>query len=359
MARGKAKVAEAKEPLTRSSTKRAHHNRMLGLRQTKGCHQSKTTQLDSTLPLTSDKETTQGAAGTGEGREGPLHKNLPRLAEYKDQMDNRLATELENRKAEIEAVAKAAKVQESILEKSTTDQYLRYQRYWTAFCVEHKYGTHNVAEHAATRFFMGLIAEEEDPEKGIFPLLVRKKSGTKGQVNRRRKMIGLRDRLDICWLQFMMSRGENLRKATLPDIFAHEVMRQLFPFIEGQYPGDDDWKAWIENIMLDRDIYHGRSINAHESSQVNDSNSLEYVEKDDDDVPRRRHLILLAHLREVIMDLDDPTCKYDDHFIFALPIFKSALFRQFRDQLRQQMDSATSPLVDSLSANAPAIHQEF
>ena len=180
---------------------------------------------------------------------------------------------------------------------------------------------------------MGLIAEEEDPEKGIFPLYVRKRSGTKGkgkadggdgddeeytlpsastvdmhikalvhlynqqcmdventamrkdvvpsprtylskllkayktrlsrtkrakdigtvalvdtnsatslrqmmkacwlwnypipgQVNRRRKMIGLRDRLDICWLQFMMSRGENLRKATLPDIFAHEVMRQ-------------------------------------------------------------------------------------------------------------------------------------
>jgi hypothetical protein len=61
------------------------------------------------------------------------------------------------------------------------------------------------------------------------------------------------------------------------------------------------------------------------------------------------------------MDLDDPTCKYDDHFIFALPIFKSTLFRQFRDQLRQQMDSAsaTSPLVDSLSVNAPAIHQEF
>ncbi|KAK3804957.1 MAG: hypothetical protein J3Q66DRAFT_407999 [Benniella sp.] len=144
------------------------------------------------------------------------------VAEYKDQMDNRLATELENRKAEIEAVAKAAKVQESILEKSTTDQYLRYQRYWTQ--------------------------KREDPEKGIFPLLVRKKSEPKN-----------------------------------------------------------------------RDIYHGRSINAHESSQVNDSNSLEYVEKDDDDVPRRRHLILLAHLREVIMDLDDPTC--------------------------------------NLSANAPAIHQ--
>ena len=89
------------------------------------------TPLDSTLPLTNDKETTQGAAGTGEGRGGPLHKNLPRLAEYKNKMDNRLATELENRKAELEAVAKAAKVQESILEKSTTDQYLRYRRYWT------------------------------------------------------------------------------------------------------------------------------------------------------------------------------------------------------------------------------------
>ena len=168
------------------------------------------------------------------------------------------------------------------------------------------------------------------------------------------QMAGFDQPLERLWLP---------RNTVIPPI---ELQRQLFPFIEGQYPEDDDWEAWIENIMLDRDIYYGRSINAHESSQVNDSNSLEYVENDDDDVPRRRHLILLAHLRKVIlqdavaiMDLDDPTCKYDDHFIFALPIFKSTLFRQFRDQLRQQMDSATSPLVDSLSANAPAIHQEF
>jgi len=106
------------------------------------------TPLDSTLPLTNDKETTQGAAGTGEGRGGPLYKNLPRLAEYKNQMDNnRLATELENRKAEPEAVAKAAKVQESILEKSTTNQYLRYRRYWTVRLPYHVYRTIYLASY--------------------------------------------------------------------------------------------------------------------------------------------------------------------------------------------------------------------
>jgi len=40
---------------------------------------------------------------------------------------------------------------------------------------------------------------------------------------RQRKRNSLRDRLDICWLHFMMCRGESTRKARLPDLFSHEV----------------------------------------------------------------------------------------------------------------------------------------
>ncbi|KAG0335532.1 hypothetical protein BG004_008405 [Podila humilis] len=38
-----------------------------------------------------------------------------------------------------------------------------------------------------------------------------------------RKRNSLRDRLDICWLHFMMCRSESTRKARLPDLFSHEV----------------------------------------------------------------------------------------------------------------------------------------
>ncbi|KAF9112136.1 hypothetical protein BGW39_004122 [Mortierella sp. 14UC] len=47
-----------------------------------------------------------------------------------------------------------------------------------------------------------------------------------------------------------------LRNIMIPPV---ELQRLVFPFIETQFP-DDDWKAWIENIMLDRDVFYGRKI---------------------------------------------------------------------------------------------------
>ncbi|KAF9367749.1 hypothetical protein BGX21_007093, partial [Mortierella sp. AD011] len=158
--------------------------------------------------------------------------------------------------------------------------------------------------------------------------------------------------------------------------------------------------------MMDRDVFHGRSImrpttpatatpatrgapsqddvededrdeDGDDDEEENDGNSNgdneeeEASDENEDgnwDIPIRRHLILLAHLRKVILQdaatlmtesENDRQCPYGEHHILQDPAFKSQLFYDFKEQLLEQMASATSPHSDSLAANAPSIHQGF
>ncbi|KAF9567067.1 hypothetical protein EC968_003501 [Mortierella alpina] len=189
-----------------------------------------------------------------------------------------------------------------------------------------------------------------------------------------------------------------LRNNVIPPV---ELQRQVFPFIEDQFPGDEDWKAWIENIMLDRDVYHGRMIhpmrtrktpfarrrrqsagtrgtdagasdddhnNNSDSDDDNDNGDDEEDDEEDYTIAKRRHLILLAHLRKVVlqdaavlMELgnQDEHCRYHYHHVFDYDVFKTQLFIDFRAKLHADMLTATSPITDSLAANAPGIHSHL
>ncbi|KAF9941481.1 hypothetical protein BGZ65_003056, partial [Modicella reniformis] len=133
-------------------------------------------------------------------------------------------------------------------------------------------------------------------------------------------MAGFRPPQERLWLT---------RNTIIPPV---ELQRKLFPFIESQFPGDQDWVAWVENIMLDRDVYHGRSIGA-KIDRASQGAGYSIKGENQNEVIKRRHLILLAHLRKVIlqdavaiMTVEDPTCNYGDHYIFQQPVFKLPAF---------------------------------
>lgn len=134
-----------------------------------------------------------------------------------------------------------------------------------------------------------------------------------------------------------------------------ELQRMLFPFVEDLFPGNQDWMAWVDNIMDD----NPEELNRPQSSRVDYPN--EYY-------PAMRVMIVLVHLRKVILqdavvlrsiEDDSGWCLYNDHDLFKLPVFNVPMFREYSRQLRESMGNATSPLTDSLTANAPALHHEF
>lgn len=134
-----------------------------------------------------------------------------------------------------------------------------------------------------------------------------------------------------------------------------ELQKMIFPFIEELFPENLDWAIWIENIMDD----NPEEFNRARSSKV-DYPLASY--------PAMRLMIILAHLRKVILQdavvllsiTDDPMCMYGQHEIFmTLSVFSSTMFKEYSLQLRESMRNAQSPLTDSLTANAPAIHHEF
>ncbi|KAF8922813.1 hypothetical protein BGZ58_003754 [Dissophora ornata] len=106
--------------------------------------------------------------------------------------------------------------------------------------------------------------------------------------------------------------------------------------------------------MLDRKPAFGR----HSDTRLNPGSSGLLLS---------RILTLLLHLRKVILqdvaillDLrDDPACNYGLHRIFGLSVFESAMFADFRTQLRERMRTESSPITDILRNNAPAMHSEF
>jgi hypothetical protein len=156
------------------------------------------------------------------------------------------------------------------------------------------------------------------------------------------KLAGFRGQGERSWLA---------RNTLVPPL---ELQRKLWPFIEDLFPGGEDGQKWIENIMMDRDRYHGRpSSNRHIYSS--------------DDFNQMRLMALLTHLRKIVLQdaivlmrkTEDPSCVYSQHHIFKDSVFRDPLFLQFSKDLRQSMETASPPSTDSLRANAPALHHEF
>ncbi|ORY99771.1 hypothetical protein BCR41DRAFT_363714 [Lobosporangium transversale] len=86
------------------------------------------------------------------------------------------------------------------------------------------------------------------------------------------------------------------------------------------------------------------------------------------DVPAINILSLLAHLRKVIlqdavvlMDIssENHLSNYSLHGIFRHKVFQDPQFHSYRLALKDAMANATSPYLDSLNANSPAIVNEL
>ncbi|KAF9324398.1 hypothetical protein BG006_000556 [Podila minutissima] len=135
-----------------------------------------------------------------------------------------------------------------------------------------------------------------------------------------------------------------------------KLQREVFPFIEEHFKdcqGYEDWQQWLENIMLDRNVYYKRE-------------TTKCMEITFADVLKVRMLLLLAHLWKVILqdaialiNLPQEPFLYGDHCILQHSVFKGPLFLKFKEDLLKSMATAISPMSDSLMANAPTIHNEF
>ncbi|KAF9895898.1 hypothetical protein BX616_008589, partial [Lobosporangium transversale] len=143
-----------------------------------------------------------------------------------------------------------------------------------------------------------------------------------------------------------------VRNVLLPP---NELQIKIFPFIESYFDGHPDWKKRIQNIMEDREICYGRP----EHTRLSVSHM---------DVPAINILSLLAHLRKVIlqdavvlMDIssENHLSNYSLHGIFRHKVFQDPQFHSYRLALKDAMANATSPYLDSLNANSPAIVNEL
>ncbi|KAG0002701.1 hypothetical protein BGZ79_002495 [Entomortierella chlamydospora] len=146
--------------------------------------------------------------------------------------------------------------------------------------------------------------------------------------------------------------------------------------------------------MIDRDVFHGRSImrpttatpatrgapnrddvedededEDGDDGEENDGNSdgdnegEEASDEDEDgnwDIPltcARSYCRMQLH--SCLKAKTTGNAPMGEYHIFQDPVFKFQLFYDFKEQLLEQMASATSPHSDSLAANAPSIHQRF
>ncbi|KAF9112015.1 hypothetical protein BGX27_004131 [Mortierella sp. AM989] len=111
-----------------------------------------------------------------------------------------------------------------------------------------------------------------------------------------------------------------------------ELQRQIFPFIEEYFDSHLDWLALVNNIMLDRE--------EHTDRPPNDRMVLD----DDEKYCLMIFLSHLVHLKKVIlqdaaalMELQGQF-DYGLHHIFGDPVFKGALFSNYRAELHQLGD---------------------
>ncbi|KAF8924514.1 hypothetical protein BGZ47_003959, partial [Haplosporangium gracile] len=134
------------------------------------------------------------------------------------------------------------------------------------------------------------------------------------------------------------------RNTVIPSI---ELQKQLFPFIEDAC-SDTFWGLMIDNIMHDRDIFHGRE-ELREKLRRGECKEVKQVYTDTDmqtvlsneAISRKRHLSLLAHLRKVI--LQDAAIILSEggaaasHPVFDHPAFKTPAFQDFQQALLESM----------------------
>ncbi|KAG0007503.1 hypothetical protein BGZ80_004593 [Entomortierella chlamydospora] len=113
--------------------------------------------------------------------------------------------------------------------------------------------------------------------------------------------------------------------------------------------------------MIDRDVFHGRSIMrpttatpATRGAPNRDDVEDEDEDEDGDDGEENDGNSDGDNEGEEASDEDE-----DGNWDIPDPVFKFQLFYDFKEQLLEQMASATSPHSDSLAANAPSIHQRF
>ncbi|KAF9911418.1 hypothetical protein EC991_003674 [Linnemannia zychae] len=121
-----------------------------------------------------------------------------------------------------------------------------------------------------------------------------------------------------------------LRDIVVPPL---ELQRQIFPFIEKLYPHSEDWRTWIDNIMMNRAECTGRS-RTHQRIYSEDRTAA------------IRLMLILAHLRKIILQdivelklctMDLLTTGNNTHPIADCPVFRSPEFFRFAHQLQEAM----------------------
>ncbi|KAG0309064.1 hypothetical protein BGZ97_013168 [Linnemannia gamsii] len=145
---------------------------------------------------------------------------------------------------------------------------------------------------------------------------------------------GTRTRLCLAFDRFKGPRHV-LRKNLLTSLYPvyhmdYTSTRSIFPFIEKLFPTNEDWKAWIDNIMMNRpeDTYRSRNWRVHYSKE---------------NLPAIRLMLVLAHLRKIIlqdivaMKMCARDTLYKKHRIANSPVFSSKSFCRFEHQLQEAM----------------------
>ncbi|KAG0277011.1 hypothetical protein BGZ95_006677, partial [Linnemannia exigua] len=132
-----------------------------------------------------------------------------------------------------------------------------------------------------------------------------------------------------------------------------ELQRQLFPFVEEFFPNKDDWRIWIDNVMMGRP----EGTNRPKEQQA----SYPRVS-----YPAIRLLLLLAQLRRIILqDYAVLMAGEDEHsgercfdishtFAIQHPVFSSSAFRKFASRLRDSTGTGSAQLTRISTASASA-----
>ncbi|KAK3844526.1 MAG: hypothetical protein J3R72DRAFT_71686 [Linnemannia gamsii] len=137
-----------------------------------------------------------------------------------------------------------------------------------------------------------------------------------------------------------------IRDAIIPPL---ELQRQIFPFIEKLFPDNDDWKIWIDNIMMNRPEYTGRPRNQNNHYPKDVS-------------PVIRFMIVLAHQRKIILQdiVALKLCTKDflvvgntTHRIADSPVFSSQAFLRFTHQLQEAIQSKSGRAQAAESSGGP------
>ncbi|KAK3823638.1 MAG: hypothetical protein J3R72DRAFT_458938 [Linnemannia gamsii] len=132
-----------------------------------------------------------------------------------------------------------------------------------------------------------------------------------------------------------------------------ELQRQLFPFVEDFFRDKNDWRIWIDNVMMGRPEETNRPKEQQASYPI-----VSY--------PAIRLLLLLAQLRRIILqdyavlmagedERSGERCLDISHtFAIQHPVFSSSAFRKFASKLRDSTNTGSAKLIRMPTASASA-----